>query len=204
MKSIPLACALLLGWTVSAPGQTTFSLSGGLNVARTSPGQPSFSQGSTTTTSGFAVQASVGFPYRNRFAWRIDLFASRFDLTQLSDYAGVMCQRNPPPGTCCGICPLRTEQGPVGVMGLALNQVVRVTPATSSLGMYLIWGAETDYLYEHPFARGAVRLGASVGGGVRVPLAGHVRAFVEGRYHHLFDGPSAPTWVMPVTFGLQM
>src|SRR5881394_2575424 len=194
MKSVSLGFVLLLVSPVSALSQTTFSLGGGLNVPRSLPTEVSFAHGSTTP--GFALQASMGLPYRNRFAWRIDLFASQFELTQPSEFAGVLCQRNPPPGTCCGICPGRTDKGLVGLMGVAVNQVVTVKP------MYLIWGAETDYLYEHPSARGALRLGASVVGGVTLPVGGHVRAFAEARYHYVFGGPSEPTGLVPVTFGL--
>jgi len=202
MKSVPLGFALLLVWPAAAPGQTTFSLAGGRNFAGTVPTELPAFHGSTT--GGFVVQASVSRPYHNRFGWRIDLFASQFELTQPSGFAGVMCQRTPPPGTCCGICPLRTDKGPVAVRGVAVNQLVNVTPAEFPFGMYLIWGAGTDYLYQHPTARGALRLGASVGGGLTLPLAGHFRAFVEARYHYLFDGPSAPTWLVPVTIGVQM
>ena len=202
MKSVPFGLALLLVCPASAPAQTTFSFAGGLNVATTVPTELPIFHGSTTR--GFAVQASVSRPYHNRFAWRIDAFVSQFELTLPSGFAGVLCQHNPPPGTCCGICPLRTDKGPVAVTGVAVNQLVNVTPAAFPFGMYLIWGAETDYLYQHPIARGALRLGASLGGGLTLPLAGHVHAFVEARYHYLFDAPSEPTWLVPVTIGVQM
>ena len=156
MKSVPFGLALLLVCPASAPAQTTFSLAGGLNVATTVPTELPIFHGSTTR--GFAVQASVSRPYHNRFAWRIDAFVSQFELTLPSGFAGVLCQHNPPPGTCCGICPLRTDKGPVAVTGVAVNQLVNVTPAAFPFGMYLIWGAETDYLYQHPIARGALRL----------------------------------------------
>ena len=201
MKTVSLGFALLLVWPVCAVGQTTFSFGGGPNVARTLPGAVPVIHGFTTP--GFAVQASMGRPSRGRFAWRIDAFVSQFQMTEYSGWAGVMCQRNAPPGTCCGICPLETAKGRVGMLGVAANQLVNVAPAAFPFGMYLIWGAETDYLYQHPTARSALRLGASVGGGVTLPLGGHVRAFAEARYHYLFDGPSVPTGLVPITFGLQ-
>jgi hypothetical protein len=202
MKSVPFGLALLLLWPASAPAQTTFSLGGGLNVARTLPTDLPFYHGSTTQ--GFAVQASVGRPYRGRFAWRIDAFVSQFQMTQYSGFAGVMCQQNPPPGTCCGICPLETAKGRVAMLGIAANQLVNVAPAAFPVGMYVIWGAETDYLYQHPTAHGALRLGASVGGGLTLPLASHVQGFVEARYHLLVAAPIGPTWLVPVTVGLRM
>ncbi len=201
MKSIALGVALLLALPASATSQTRFSLAGGLNVARTLPTELPMYHGSTTQ--GFAVQASVGRPSRGRFAWRIDAFVSRFQLTQPSDFAGVACVRNPPPGACCGICPLETARGRVAMLGVAVNQLVKIGPAALPFGMYVIWGAETDYVYQHPTARGAVRLGASVGGGLTLPVAGHMEVFVEARYHQLVAAPSEPTGLVPVTVGLR-
>jgi hypothetical protein len=201
MKTAPLGLALLLAWPAAAAGQTTFSLAGGLNLARRLPTDLPMFHGSTTQ--GFAAQASVGRRYNDRFGWRLDAFVSQFDLTLPSGFAGVMCQSNPPPGTCCGICPLETMRGRVGVMGMAVNQLARVMPSTFPFGMYLIWGAETDYFYQHPAARGALRFGVSAGGGLTFHLAGHVQAFVEARYHRVVDA-IAPSWLMPVTVGLRM
>jgi hypothetical protein len=201
MKTVSFALALLLVWPASSPGQTTFSLAGGLNVRTTVPTLLPSYHGSTSQ--GFALQASLGRSYNARFGWRIDAFVNQFELTQPSNFAGVMCQSNPPPGTCCGICPGETLHGRVGMMGVAVNQLVRVTPAAFPVGMYLIWGAETDLLYDHPAARGALRFGASAGGGLTLPLAGHVHGFIEARYHHLVDA-IAPTGLVPVTVGLRM
>jgi hypothetical protein len=202
MRNVACGLALLLLSPVRAPGQTTFSFAGGLNVARTLPPQGPSYHGSTTQ--GFAVQASVGRPSRGRFAWRIDAFVSQFQLTQYSGFVGVMCQQNPPPGTCCGICPRETAKGRVAMLGVAANRLVNVAPAAFPVGMYLIWGAESDYFYRHPTARGALRLGASLGGGLTLPLASHVHAFVEARYHLLAAAPIGPTWLVPVTVGLRM
>ena len=202
MKSVPFGLALLLLWPASAPGQTTLSFAGGLNVARTLPGAVPAIHG--FTTQGFAIQASVGRPSRGRFAWRIDAFVSQFEMTQYSGWAGVMCQQNPPPGTCCGVCPLETAKGRVGMLGVAANQRVNVSPPAFPIGMYVIWGVETDYLYQHPTAGSALRLGVSAGGGLTLPLTSHVRAFVEARYHMLVAAPTGPTWLVPVTMGLQM
>ena len=99
---------------------------------------------------------------------------------------------------------METAQGRVAIVGVSANRLKEVGPASSPVGMFVIWGAETDYLYQHPAGRGALRLGASVGGGLSLPLAGHVRAFVEARYHYILGAPMGPAWVMPFTAGLQM
>ena len=70
--------------------------------------------------------------------------------------------------------------------------------------MYLMWGVETDYMYQHPAAQRTPLVGGSVGGGLTLPVAGHFHAFVEARYHHFLAGPSAPTWLVPVTLVLRM
>lgn len=196
-----LVLVVLLGSTSTVSGQTTFSVAGGLNVARTVPAEYPFAHGSTTN--GFAVLASIERRYTRRLSWRIDAFANQFELTEPTDFAGVMCPYPTPPGACCGICPLESSKSRVGLMGMAVNQLVSVTPSTYPVGAYLIWGAEIDYLYQHPSAQRALRLGASVGGGVTLPITGRFHAFVEVRYHHLFDAPSEPTWLLPVTCGLR-
>jgi hypothetical protein len=196
-----LALVLLLGSASTVSGQTAFSVAGGLTVASSVLSQYPWISGSSI--GGFAVQASVGRRYHGRLGWRIDAFGNQFAVTEPTDFAGVLCVQHPPPGTCCGICPRSSTTGHVGVAGMAVNQFVTVTPAALPIGMYIIWGAETDYLYQHPSAQGALRLGASAGGGVTLPLAGQMAAFVEARYHHLFDAPSEPSWLLPVTVGIR-
>lgn len=199
---VAIGLAWLLGSTLTASAQTTFSVGSGLNVARTLPTPYPVFRGSTTQ--GVAIQASVGRQYKGRLGWRIDAFASEFDLTQPSDWAGVMCVANPPPGTCCGICPLSNTKGHVGLTGISANQFVGLTPQAFLLGAYLIWGAEVDYFYRHPNAQGTVCLGASAGGGVTLPVGGRLRAFVEARYHGLINAPSQLGWLVPLTAGLRL
>jgi hypothetical protein len=199
---VSLGLALLLACPPAALAQTFYSFGGGLNVARRVPvGPAGLFQGNTSQ--GFAAQASVGRQLTGRLGWRLDVFVSRFDLTQPSHFAGVMCAYNPPPGTCCGICPLGTSKGPVDVTGLAASEFVNVLPSAFGLGMYLIGGVETDYLYQHPVAEGAVQLGLSAGAGVTVPVGDRRQAFVEARYHRLLGAPSQLTWLAPVTVGLR-
>ena len=155
------------------------------------------------TTHGFAFQASVGRRFTGRSTWRLDVFTSQFQLTQPSHFAGVMCVVNPPPGTCCGICPLGTTAGLVGVAGLAASELVSVTRAASGFRMYVFVGPETAYWYQHPDVRGVLRLGGSGGAGVTVPIRGRIQAVVEARYHALIDAPSQPTWFLPLTFGIR-
>jgi len=199
---IPLSLALLVASPHAALAQTFYALAGGLNVAGTVPiDQYDFFHGHTTH--GFAAQASVGRRLTRRLGWRLDAFASQFDLTQPSDFVGVSCTVNPPPGTCCGICPLETSKGLVDVMGWAASGLVSVLPSTSGFGVYLMAGVETDYLHRHPRAHGAVRLGGSAGAGVALPVGGRFQAFAEARYHALIDAPSQPTSLVPVTFGIR-
>ncbi len=199
---VSLGLALLLACPSAALAQMFYSFGGGLNVTRQVPvGPAGLFQGNTSH--GFAAQASVGRQLTRRFGWRLDAFVSRFDLTQPSDFAGVLCVYNPPPGTCCGICPLGSSKGLVNVTGLTASEFVSVLPSAFKLGMYLIGGLETDYLYQHPVAEGTVRLGLSAGAGITVPVGDHRQAFVEARYHRLLGAPSQLTWLAPVTVGLQ-
>jgi hypothetical protein len=132
----------LTAWLVSVPallGQTFHSFAGGLNVARRVP-VDAYEVFHGSTSHGFAVQGSVGRHVTRRVGWRLDAFVSQFDLTQPSDFAGVMCAYSPPPGTCCGICPLGTSKGLVGVTGLAVSEFVNVVPSAFGLGFTSLEG----------------------------------------------------------------
>ena len=144
-----LGLALRLAAPTTAFAQTFYGLAAGVNVARMVA--VDVYQGFHGHTShGFAVQASVGRRLTRRLGWRVDAFASQVTYTQPSDFAGVMCAYPPPAGVCCGICPLGTSTDLVGVTGLAASELVSVIPSASGMGMYLIAGLETDYLYRHP------------------------------------------------------
>lgn len=197
-----LGLGLLLEPSRAARSQTFYSFGGSVNVAR----QMRVGRGHSSTSPGFAAQASVGRQLTPRSGWRVDLLVSQFDLTR-PIWAGVMCAYNPPPGTCCGICPVDSSKALVGVAGLGASAFVSVIPWASGLGMYLTAGAETEYLYQHSWAQGAAQgaslFGVSAGAGVTVPTGGHRQAYVEARYHYLLGAPSQLMWLAPVTVGVR-
>jgi hypothetical protein len=197
-RLLPGVILLVLSSQVT-PGQTFYSFAGGLNVARTTPA-PLALHG--YTTNGFAAQASVGRQVTRRSGWRLDAFVSQFDLTEPSDFAGVLCAYPALAGTCCGICPRGTSTDRVGITGLTASEFVSVIPSARGFGMYLIGGTEADYVYQHPTAQGALRFGVAAGAGVTVLAGGHRQAFVEARYHYLPGAPSQLRWRAPVTVGV--
>jgi len=68
--------------------------------------------------------------------------------------------------------------------------------------MYLIAGPGAYYVYQHPSEVGTVRPGVSAGGGFSTRVGSRSAVFVEARYHRLFNLPSHPTWLVPLTLGL--
>ncbi|HEX4575367.1 MAG TPA: hypothetical protein VH158_09560 [Gemmatimonadales bacterium] len=196
-----LGLTLLLASSPPAPAQMRYSVAGGVNVARQVPVVPYGLHG--TTSRGFVLQVSVGHQRNRRFGWRLEGSITQFDLTQPTDFAGVLCVFNPPPGTCCGICPLGTSEDLVGVTSVAASEVVSLIQAGATSRLYLTAGPEMAYWYRHPSAQGALRLGGSAGAGVALPMWRHVLAFVEARYHRLFYSPAQPTWLVPLTFGVR-
>lgn len=196
-----LGLALRLAAPTTASAQTFYGMAAGVNVARTVP-VDRYDGLHGHTSHGFAVQASVGRRLTRRLGWRVDAFASQVSYTQPSDFAGVLCAYLPPPGVCCGICPRGTSTDLVGVTGLAASEVVSVIPSASGIGMYVIAGMETNYLYRHPDAQGRLLLGGSVGTGVALPVGGRFQAVLEARYHALIGAPS-PRSLVPVTFGIR-
>lgn len=212
MKRVLFGFACLLAVPRATSGQKFYGFAGGLNVTRQVPVDPYPLHGSTS--SGFAVQASIGRQLTGRYGWRLDAFVSQFHLTQPSDFAGVLCAYPPPAGACCGICPRDTTTHRVGVTGVAASEFVNVIPSVRGLGMYLIGGAETDYVYQkgfgyqHPSGHGELQFGVSAGLGVAVPAGDRRQIFVEARYHRLtgarlIGAPTQLTWLAPVTVGFR-
>jgi hypothetical protein len=200
LVGLGLGLTMLLESAPAAAGQTAYSLAGGTNVKRTVTLYEVFHG---HTSAGFTLQASVGRPLTARLRWRLDVLAIQFELTQPADFAGVLCAVNPPPGTCCGICPRDTSTRVIGLAGLAANALWGLMPEASAWSPYLIAGAETDYLYQHPSVQGALRVGGSAGAGLVLRVRRRIHVFAEVRYHALIDVPSQPPGFVPIAFGIR-
>jgi len=90
---------------------------------------------------------------------------------------------------------------PIGISGLTASMRLFVDPP-QAVRMYLIAGPGAYYVYQHPSEAGAVRPGVSAGGGFSTRVGSRSAVFVEARYHRLFNLPSHPTWLVPLTLGL--
>ncbi len=213
MKRVLFGFACLLALRRTTMGQTFYGVAGGLNVTR----QVSVDHGGLgflgSTSAGFAAQASIGRQLTSRHGWRVDAFVSRFAITQPSDFAAVDCAYPPPP-TCLGYRTDTTTHR-VDVTGVAASELVNVIPSVGGLGMYLIGGAETEYIYQHgfgfqnPSGQGNLQFGVSAGVGVTVPAGDRHQVFVEARYHRLTGArligatSGELTWLAPVTVGFR-
>ena len=162
-----------------ARAQTFVGLSGGWNYVAPVPLSASYSR-------GWNVQASIGWHVTTNFLWRIDALASQFDITAASQP-----------------CPLIGCSGPgysfrhEVVNGLVANALVNI----DSRGLfYLIGGAG---LYDVTTQTKAWHFGGSAGAGVAIPVAAHLRAVVEARWHGLVGSTVGPPWLVPVTIGIR-
>jgi hypothetical protein len=183
---VALGLALLGAVPATARAQGFVGVAGGFNFQGPAPAGEQY-------TRGFAVQASVGRHLRPSLALRFDAFASQFADTRGTVIYNLPCRF---PG--CGAGTPGFVK-PIGVVGVAANGVKTVNPQGT---LYVIAGGGAYYLYRHPSAAGAVRVGVSAGAGVSVPMGSRLRSFVEARYHRMLDAPSLPTWLVPVTFGI--
>jgi hypothetical protein len=181
-------------------GQTFYAFAGGVNVARTLdvPLEPALNGG---TSRGFSVTASVGTEVTRRLGWRLDAFASQFELTERHHAPGYGLCVFPSPPYGCG--PILPSQGRVAVTGVTANGLVNLLPATFGPQAYLIGGVEMDHTYQELVGQGALWIGVSAGAGVAGPAVGRLRPFVEARYRHLLGAPSQLRWLAPITFGVR-
>jgi hypothetical protein len=147
---------------------------------------------------GFTLAAFMGRVVSPRFSLRFDASISRPSRREPSNFAGIFCIQNPPPGTCCGICPLESRDARVDVASLTTNVLLALTPVNRGGRVYVIGGAGPYYV-QHP---AIVRFGVGAGAGCSLPLGRRARGFLEARYQHLFAAPQL-SWMAPVTVGVQ-
>jgi len=190
-----------------AGAQSSYGLAGGLSLVgpTTSYAYPTYGYGKTFRDSyspGATLSAFISRPISRRLVMRFEASISHVSLEEPTGAAGVMCPRDPPPGTCCGICPYGSKQAGVGVASLTANAILALAPAVHGAHLYLIGGAGPDYVYQHPAIEGVVRFGVGAGIGCSLPLGTGSRVFVEARYQRLLDLPQL-SWMVPVTIGMR-
>jgi hypothetical protein len=181
-----VSVALLLAFPSAAHAQAFFELGGGWNYLPPAPDEG-------TRVHSFNARASVGWRLAPRFRLRIDAFTSQFS------FRG---QYIPPCVFSCfagGGDYYVTD--PVGVVGLTANGLLNVDPGGI---LYVIGGVGfyDAFITSRWPARPGLRLGASAGAGIAVPIRGRLRGFVEARYH-TFSVTTDPSWMLPITVGLR-
>ena len=173
-----LGCVLVS--PAPARAQTFVELGGGWNYVAPVPSSVNYGK-------GVNVQASIGWQVAPNLRWRIDALTSQFDVKSTV----------PLP------CPSFGCSGPgysfqhERVNGLTADALVNV----DSRGLlYLVGGAG---LYGVTTQTTAWHFGAAAGAGIAIPVARHLRAFVEARWHGLAGVTAGPPWLVPVTVGLR-
>jgi hypothetical protein len=172
-----LGCVLVL--PAPAGAQAFVELAGGWNYVAP--------VASVASSNGSNVRASIGWQVAPSFRWRIDAFTSQFDAkTALS----LPC----PSSGCPASAYIQSER----VNGLTANGLVEVDPRGI---FYLIGGAGLyDLQSQTPETW---HLGVSAGAGIAVPVATHLRAVVEARWHGVLGATSGPAWLVPITIGFR-
>jgi hypothetical protein len=178
-----MCVAALLGCLVLCPAaagaQVFVELGGGWNYVAPIA--------SVASSSGWNVRGSIGWQVAPNFKWRIDAFTSQFDAKQ---ELALPC----PSFGCAASAYILSER----VNGLTVNGLVDVDPRGI---FYLIGGAG---LFDvQPQTPEEWHLGVSAGAGIAVPVAPHLRAVVEARWHGLLGATLGPSWLVPITVGFR-
>ena len=190
--TVPSLTFLLL--TSAACAQRFVAIAGGTNVAQ-GPALPS-----QNLSAGFAGQASVGYRVAPRLRVRFDVLVSHF----AADAPLVYHPALPCPSSGCGPTAHAAPTGPVGVAGLAVNELIDVVPAAQrGPRFYLVASGGAYYVFQHPTAPTLLRFGLAGGAGVELRLEGNSALFLEARYHGLMNAPPDSRWLVPVTVGLR-
>jgi hypothetical protein len=138
-------------------------------------------------TDGWNLRASIGLHVTPGFSWRFDAFTSQFDAK------GNVSEPCPSFG-CSG---LGTSSQSESVSGLTANALKSIDPLgifylSGGAGLYDVQAGGTEWV-----------VGVSAGAGVAVPIAPHIRAFAEARWHGLFGVTSGPSSITLITIGLR-
>ena len=150
-------------------------------------------------SAGFAGQASIGFRATSRLRVRFDALVSHFSASSQEVYYPA-----PPPCAACGGGQFATPAGSVGVAAVSANELFDVVPAAPhGLGFYMIAGAGTYVVFQHPTAPALMRFGLSGGAGLELRFEGNSALFLEARYHGLMNAPADARWLVPVTVGMR-
>lgn len=183
-----MCVAAWLGFLVVSPApadaQTFVELGGGWNCLASVPSGAHYGTGSN-------VRASIGWQVAPNFRWRIDAFTSQFDVR--TTIVQPFVQPCPSFGCSGPGFDFQSER----VNGLTANGLVNVDPRGI---LYVLGGAG---LYDVHTQTTEWHVGVSAGAGIAVPVATHLRAVVEARWHGLFGSTSGPPWLVPITIGLR-
>jgi len=187
-RSSGMCVAAWLGFLVVNPAparaQTFVELGGGWNYLSSVPSGADYGAGST-------VRASIGWQVAPNFRWRMDAFTSQFDVR--TTIAQPFAQACPTFGCSGPGFDFQSER----VSGLTANGLVNVDPRGI---LYVLGGAG---LYDVRTQATEWHVGVSAGAGIAVPVATHLRAVVEARWHGLLGSTSGPPWMVPITVGLR-
>ena len=191
---LPALTLLLTPWAARA--QRFGAVAVGTNVAQ-GPAQQLQS-----LSAGFAGQASIGFRATSRLRVRFDAIVSHFTAASQQVFYPVVVPPCPSMVSCGG--QFAAPTGSVGLAAVSADELFDVIPAAPrGLGFFMIAGAGTYVLFQHPTAPALVRFGLSGGAGLELRFEGNSALFLEARYHGLMNAPADARWLVPLTVGMR-
>jgi hypothetical protein len=196
LSKVAVLLAAFLIAPLAARAQLAHGVAGGLSLAGPSPSINAFAE---TYRPGFTARVFIGTQTSRRLAAGVEASITRFSMRHASHF--VWATGGSP--ECWSLCPVGITNAPVGVAALTVNGVMTLNALNRGGQMYLIAGIGPYFIYQHPDARGAMRLGALAGAGWVIPGRGRSRLFIEARYQQLVGSPAQLSWMAPVTVGVR-
>ena len=197
------ALAACVGHVRSAAAQWIPEIAGGWSYRQAAPPNDGFH--SDHYGLGFNARLSVGRRIADHLLLRLDAFVSQSsenDTTWLPGAEACIAASG------CSVV-WSANHLTKGVAGLTMNAIVELDPRGV---FYVIGGTGVDNAYGHTpagagdpatFSYNDVRLAASLGAGIALPIAAHLRATVEARVNRIIGATSGTQWFAPIAIGLR-
>ena len=154
---------------------------------------------------GFNARLSVGRRIADHIILRLDAFANQSSETDTASFGGA--------GGCIAASGCSdvwsVNRLTKGVAGLTMNAILELDPrgifyAIGGTGIDDAHGTTATDAFGHGTATyNEMRLGASLGAGVALPIGARLRAILEARAHRVIGATAGPQWFAPISVGLR-
>jgi hypothetical protein len=187
--------AVVAGQTATARTAPTFGIAAGVDLSTPRSTYVPF----RGDTPGFAINGFAGKQLSPRTGMRLEGSLYWAPIAEPS-YVGVLCEFDPPPDACCGICPSSFTNDFAAALQISLSGVLMLTPPATSPRLYLLVGSGFLEGLSNATPEN-IRLVGSAGLGCSLPAGVHSRVFFEARYEAIVHSSPYRAWMLPVTVG---